>query len=120
MILFCSHWHLTYAKKIGHGPTDSITYETKDCIIWRCTCLGGSSASHLGPKVVAVTSVSVLDVAGCVVSGELVVVDELEYVVVAGGMDGDGEVSQDVEIFTIWQVGLQYAVKRQPKPSVTL
>lgn len=67
--------------------------------------------------MVVVTSVSVLVVAGCVVS---VVVDELEYVVVAGGMDGDGEVSHDVEIFAILQVALQYAVKHQPKPSVTL
>ncbi len=62
---------------------------------------------------------SVLVVAGCVVSGELLDV-ELEYVVVSGGMDGDGEVSHNVEIFTISQVALQYAVKHQPKPSVTL
>ncbi len=62
---------------------------------------------------------SVLVVAGCVVSGELMV-DELEYVVVSGGLDGVGVVSHDVEIFTISQVALQYAVKHQPKPSVTL
>lgn len=71
-----------------------------------------------------VTSVSVLivemNVTGCVVPEELKVVDELEYVVVSGEMDGDGEVWQDVEIFTISQVALQYAVKHQPKPSVTL
>lgn len=85
-----------------------------------CTCLGGSTASHLGPKVVVVTSVFVLvvdiNVTGCVVP----IVDALEYVVVSGEMDGDGVVPQDVEIFTIWQVELQYAVKHQPKPSVTL
>lgn len=62
---------------------------------------------------------SVLAVAGGVVSGELMVV-ELEYVVVSGGLDVVGEVSHDIAIFTISQDALQYAVKHQPKPSVTL
>jgi len=105
----------------GGGPTDDTTYETRTKLFKvGCTCLGGSRESHLGPKFVVVTSVFVLvvdsNVTGCFVP----IVDVLEYVVVSGEMDGDGEVPQDVEIFTISQVALQYAVKHQPKPSVTL
>lgn len=76
-------------------------------------------ASHLVREGV-VSSVIVL-VVDIIVSGSFVpAVDDLECVVVSGGIDGEGVVLQDVEIFTVLQLSLQYAVKHQPKPSVTL